>query len=472
MIDYESLFTKKASAPALMVRPLPSINGHDRHQPYALAALQSEAQTMAAAANGTRNAILNLSAYNLGQLVGTGHLDRPMVETALRDAAQLTGLPLWEIERTLKSGLDSGIRDGRPETRVGSTFGAVIEVGAFPGDAAVGVEIDIARSWQPVDLEPVLAGDWSPPQPSVGQRADGRGLFYASKTHAVISETEAGKTWFALSAVIDEMHAGHHVLYIDFEDDQGGIVGRLLTLSVDHQIIRDHFHYLRPETPLAGIHLDDLRGQLEEYLPTLAVIDGITEAMTLHGLDPLDNVDAARFGHLLPRKLSITGAAVVNLDHVVKDKEGRGRYALGAVHKLNGLDGAAYVLESRNAFGVGITGRSTVKIAKDRPGQLRTNALPSDGGLHWYGDLVLDSHDQDFAEVYVAAPHQEVDQRPIMLMIRVAEALADSGPLAQRVICDTVKGGTMAIRQALSFLIKDGYVSPKSPHSLIKRYPE
>jgi hypothetical protein len=59
-------------------------------------------------------------------------------------------------------------------------------------------------SWRPVDLTSVLDGTWQPPVPSVGRRSDGLGLFYQGKTHTVVSETEAGKTWFALAAAIHE----------------------------------------------------------------------------------------------------------------------------------------------------------------------------------------------------------------------------------------------------------------------------
>jgi hypothetical protein len=65
---------------------------------------------------------------------------------------------------------------------------------------------------------------------------------------------------------------------------------------------------------------------------------------------------------------------------VTKAEEARDRYALGAVHKLNALDGAQYLLDDRRQFGVGITGTSMVRIAKDRPGQLRVHALPSSTG--------------------------------------------------------------------------------------------
>ena len=75
----------------------------------------------------------------------------------------------------------------------------------------------------------------------------------------VSSESEGGKTWFALSAVLDEMNRGNHVVYLDFEDDEGGIVGRLLCLGANRDAISDKFHYLRPEDPIGtGVHLGKL----------------------------------------------------------------------------------------------------------------------------------------------------------------------------------------------------------------------
>jgi hypothetical protein len=334
----------------------------------------------------------------------------------------------------------------------------------------------LVRSWQPVDLTSVLDGTYAPLQPTVGRRDDEVGLFYPGKVHTVASESEAGKTWFALAAARDEMQAvpARHVTYIDFEDDEGGIVGRLLALQVTPHLIRERFHYLRPTVALgAGIHLDDLRATITDTAPSLVILDGITEAMTLHGLNMIDNRDVATFGHILPRRIAAAGPAVACLDHVTKDREGRGRYALGGVHKLNGLDGAAYVLDNRQPFGIGITGRSTIKIAKDRPGQLRRNGLPSSGGMFWFGDLVLDSHAEGWAEVSIEAPSERTDTfRPTIIMGRIADALTKHGPLSQRRIIAAVEGKTATIITALDCLILDGNVSEQTPHKLLTPYIE
>ncbi len=331
------------------------------------------------------------------------------------------------------------------------------------------------RTWQRIDPASVLNGDWEPPQPTVGHRADGIGLFYPGKVHTIASETEAGKTWLALAACIDELQAGNHVLYLDFEDDIGGLVSRLLTLQVPKPAIQHRLHYVRPMEPLGGgINRDDLRALLTEHQPTIAILDGVTEAMTVHGLNPLDNADVATFGRLLPRAIAEAGPAVIALDHVTKDRETRGRYAIGGVHKINGLDGAAFVLENRTPFGVGVTGRSTIKIAKDRPGQLRRHALPGKGGMHWYGDLVLTSHDEHFAELQIDPPtERSEDFRPTHLMEKIWRTIANheqTGGISGRDIQALVKGNAPNNRQAIAYLVVDGYIT-KSPHTTIKPYP-
>jgi len=338
------------------------------------------------------------------------------------------------------------------------------------------------RSWQPVDLTDVLAGNYTPPRPTVGARTDGAGLFYPGRVHSIASESEAGKTWLALAAVATELAAGNSAVYLDFEDDEGGLVGRLLSLGVDRQAVRDRFAYLKPDESLNALgNAQDLGQVLGDLRPTLAVLDGITEAMTLHGLEVKDNGDVARFGKMLPARIAACGPAAVNLDHVVKDRENRGRYALGGVHKLNGLNGAAYMLENRTPFGIGLTGRSTVYVAKDRPGQLRRNALPSAGGSHWYADLVLTSHHEDHVEVSLEAPAEQPETfRPTVLMSRVSEALTRAGqPLTVRDVLDRVKGKRdQDVRSALAALVDEGHVVKENGargahlHRLVKPFGE
>ena len=277
-------------------------------------------------------------------------------------------------------------------------------------------------SWCRVDLAAVLDGTWPRPRPTVGARDDGPGLFYPGKAHTIASEAEGGKTWLALHAIAQEIRAGRGAIFIDLEDDEASAVGRLTAMGADPADITGRFGYIRPDEPI-GMYGN--RGRLEEALgdlkPTLVVIDGVTEAMTMHGLDLRDNADAAKFGRMLVRPIARTGAAAVALDHVAKDRDRQGGYALGAVHKLNGAD-VAYVLDNRDPFGIGLTGRSRIMIRKDRPGELRRHGRRSHDNLFHYADLVIASHGEDFAEVSLpaAAADGAAPQRPTAIMAKIS----------------------------------------------------
>ena len=330
-------------------------------------------------------------------------------------------------------------------------------------DAEPSTSSEPASSWSPVDLTSVLDGSWTRPQPTVGRRADGVGLLYPHRQHTLVSESEGGKTWLMLAIATTEINAGNAVVYIDFEDDEGGIVGRLLTLGLPAEKIRDKFAYIRPEHGIDTAGRSQIEQAVGDLNPTFAVLDGVTEAMVLHGLDPLSNADVAAFGHRLPGWLASRGPAVMMSDHVPKSTENRGRYAIGAAHKLNGLNGAQYLLTNRKPFGIGITGRSTLLLAKDRPGQLRRHALPSGEGLHWFADLVLESHDETFAEGSLVAPNhrEDVRFRPTVLMQRVSEALAFANqPLCGQDIEVRVKGRAIDVRRAIACLVDEQGARP------------
>ena len=84
-----------------------------RTRKYAEAALNREVQTLASVPEGARNDQLNKSAFALGQLVAAGVLSESEVIRDLSRAASYTGLKPDEIERTIRSGLESGTRHPR-----------------------------------------------------------------------------------------------------------------------------------------------------------------------------------------------------------------------------------------------------------------------------------------------------------------------------------------------------------------------
>ena len=82
---------------------------------YATKALDEECQAVALAADGEQNETLNTAAFNLGQLVGAGVLDRPEVERRLLEAA--AGYVQKDGEAQARATIQSGLNAGQNQPR-------------------------------------------------------------------------------------------------------------------------------------------------------------------------------------------------------------------------------------------------------------------------------------------------------------------------------------------------------------------
>ncbi len=80
---------------------------------YAEAALRDEVLAVAGSITGSRNEQLNRSAFALGQFISAGALSEAEVTRELSRAASNAGLERDEIDRTIRSGLESGARHPR-----------------------------------------------------------------------------------------------------------------------------------------------------------------------------------------------------------------------------------------------------------------------------------------------------------------------------------------------------------------------
>jgi len=321
-----------------------------------------------------------------------------------------------------------------------------------------------AHGWGPVDLAKIIGGNLQPPEPSILERDDHRHFFYAGRIHSVNGESESLKSWLALHACAQQIAAGNDVLYLDFEDTPESILGRLLALGVAGDDLLAGLVYIRPEQPLdvaAGSNLERL---ITKRDPALAVVDGVTEAMSLEGYDLLDNADIASWLDKLPRRIRNLGPAVVLIDHVPKNTENRRRGGIGGQHKLAGID-VSYLVESiiplaRVAPGDSDphTGTSRITVEKDRPGGVRAFAA----NRKHVGELALTAYPDGGVTAHIT-PATELPEggfRPTLLMERMSDALAKSkAPLTKRALRAAVKGKSEAKDLALELLVGEGYVT-------------
>jgi hypothetical protein len=250
---------------------------------------------------------------------------------------------------------------------------------------------DEPTTWEPLDLGPYLRGEIRQPEPTIGAcRSDGQRFLYPGREHAVLGETEAGKTWLALACVAAELTAGHRVLYLHYEEpDANSTIERLRLLGVPPDTITELLSFVAPTRPVRTEWL----APLLDPAPVLVIHDGVNEAMSLHGADIMSADGASTFRRRLIVPCLKAGAATLACDHVPHTKsDGRGRdSAYGSVHKGNAIDGARFVMEKCSPFGRGLRGVSNVFVTKDRPGRLRVLGKPSQiPGKTFFGTLAVD----------------------------------------------------------------------------------
>lgn len=346
-------------------------------------------------------------------------------------------------------------------------------------ETASGEDGDKQRtSWWPRSILAAFDGDDSDPAPDHLARADGARIFYTGKVNAVLGESESGKTWVALLAVTQALEARQRVTYLDFEDTDHGIAGRLRALGVTRDQL-PWFSYAGPADTLHAGASDDLREHLDHQRPDLIVLDGFNAAMTLLGLDLDKNKDATHFNQLLLRPLADSGAAVVVVDHLPKNKENRGKGGIGAQAKRAMMTGCALVAEVDAPFGRGSTGRLKLSVDKDRPGHVRGIANES----KTVGTAILKS-DQETGSVDIEIETPDTSTKKdrdfgarSVTMEAICDHLAEAPErTGVNAIADALQRRRGVVKEALEALVEGGYVQRTGgggvayTHTLIRRY--
>ncbi|WP_235020189.1 bifunctional DNA primase/polymerase [Ruania rhizosphaerae] len=229
-------------------------------------------------------------------------------------------------------------------------------------------------SWRPINLTPYLDGTWTPDTPTLLTRTDGQPLIYPGKVHDFHGESESGKSLVAQILTADLLQQNRPILYIDFEDDAGPITRRLILLGATPDQITRHLTYVRPEaSPYAIAEASEWAALLNNTYE-LVIVDGVTDALGQFGGASKDNDDIATWHRMVPRMLTRrTHAAVILIDHVIKNTDTRGRFAIGGQAKMAAIDGASYSVEIKEPIGKGMSGTVTLRIGKDRPGEIRAH---------------------------------------------------------------------------------------------------
>lgn len=342
-------------------------------------------------------------------------------------------------------------------------------------------------SWAPLDLTSILDGTYVPEEPRLMPRCDGVCLLYPGRVHTFQGESESGKSMVAQAETARVLIAGGRVAYVDFESDASVVVGRILMMGASREQVAAGLLYLRPGVrPHATADDKAAFEQLLRDRLDLAVIDGVTEAASVFGVASKDNDEITAWNRLFARPLAQqTGAAVIQVDHVTKDSESRGRFAIGAQAKMSALDGAAYVVEVKEPLGRGLRGVVVLRVAKDRPGAIRPHCgqFRKSDRTQEAAQVVVDSTEDGRIAITIDGPGADGTDaradgfRPTAVMERISQFLeAQPGPQSTNQVMQGVGGRESVKKTALAALVEEGFVSRHTGarnaamHSVAARY--
>ena len=432
---------------------------------FGRAVLEQHAEEMAATQPGSRNTELNRHALIVGHYVAGGEINEGEAVAVLGEAARQAGMTEGNdtIMPTIRSGLEAGKRDPQ-SAPPGGEWGE--PAGTFSWDAdngGAGDGDDASSSWHEVDLSGYLDGTFQPPVADLLPRSDGVCLFYRGLTHSLHGESESGKSLVIQAECARVISGDGHVLYVDYESDPASVVQRLLALGATREAIRRCFHYVEPtidptRDPAAFL------GTLDAHPYDLAVLDGVTEALSQRAGQTNSNDDLTRWSRELPNAIARrTRAAVVQIDHVTKNADTRGRFAIGGQAKMAAITGAAYSVEVRKPLGRGLRGEIVLRVGKDRPGYVREHCgafRPSDRTQE-AARITVDGTTAGRIVVSVDPPVTvDADRpfRPTSIMEKVSRRLEAGGP-ANRSEFRSGFGKTEYVLLALDILQAEGYIT-------------
>lgn len=326
---------------------------------------------------------------------------------------------------------------GTTPVQTGSTTASQVQNGSTESYEAN----KTSSSWRFEDLTQLASGVELPPTPTVFQREDGQGLFYRGAVNDLHGEPGCGKSMIAQIAAAQELKSSHDVIYIDYEDSARNVVKRLLLLGVTGEQIVAHFHYVRPSAkPSSPTSLDGWKETLDYAdTATLAIIDGVTSCLAYAGLDSNSGDDIAAWYNTMPRLISACGPAVVLIDHVVKSKDNRGRYAGGSMQKLALIDGISYSVDMTKPVGKGVRGTIVIKSGKDRISEIEEHCAVSWSGngshLREAARIEINSTNPKLMHVTIARPNmmpseettrQRGLERPTGLMEKISRIIENA----------------------------------------------
>ena len=302
--------------------------------------------------------------------------------------------------------------------------------------------------------------------PTLFTLEDGSSLLYAGKVHSLIGVGEAGKSMMCLIPVKEVLDRGGRVLWIDYEDTDEAFVTRLEEFGIPRSQW-DRIDYLNPSKNLFSRQTNqttkgwsDLQELVKARKHELGIIDAMTGAMSLDGLNTNYDGDVEQTYKWLTAPLAEQGVTVVVIDHLAKNPEGRYDSAIGSIRKKTGITGATFLAEvgerwSRPDGGEPSYGRIDLRILRDRVGYLR-QGNKQDGDV--IASIEVCATPDGMIDLRPKRPHQVSSKTSNRKWAEILDYLDGADGASKSEVYEAVKGNKSDFLRTIREMVKKGLI--------------
>lgn len=272
-------------------------------------------------------------------------------------------------------------------------------------------------------------------------------------------------------AATQAIQSNTNVIWIDYEDNAAGLFSRLVTLGCSEADIKARVNFISPDLSFSDRSKERWMRELPRITPSLVVIDSVGEALAASGFKPNNDDEVAIWFRQVPKWWAQqTNAAVLLIDHVVKDENAPKQFAIGSQRKRAAIDGAMYRMDVIEPFAKGIAGRAKLTTLKDRWGNYRQGFAVAEFMMDQAGRARLIATSSAASEAerrpspapapdHATGPSQGDGWIPSAVMERISLFMEEAGePVSQTYLYKHVRGNKTYKLTAVKKLVELGFI--------------
>lgn len=174
-----------------------------------------------------------------------------------------------------------------------------------------------------VNVAERLAQGVQAPEPDIMRIQPGSHLFYSGELNLVFGDSESGKTWLCLAAVVDTLREGGNAAVVDLDHNgSASTLNRLLEMGAPADVLNDRERFRLAE-PFDDLDLRTVIQDLAHWHPDVVTLDSLGEIMPLFKANSNSADDFTDVHRDVIKPLTAVGVGVLLVDHLAKGADSR-----------------------------------------------------------------------------------------------------------------------------------------------------